>query len=101
MDWEKYTRKKNAGQSLGSPIIGTVGGMRVKGITPVDFKSGDVVGPIPKPLPTFDEVWETIATEIDTTIPSYTTMTGETIMQCMRLAMRIMYEALTQEQNDE
>lgn len=86
MDWEKYTGKK--------PTASFPDNVRWLTRTAPAQK----VYPIPQ-KPSFDEVWETIAGEIDNTIPSCAPMTGETIMQCMRLAMRIMFETLTQDQN--
>jgi hypothetical protein len=124
VDWEKYTGKKSAAVETRGPLH--VVDVKKKDqtweivspdhvrLTPVDtgrtlniqaqedlevYVGTDKVWPLVSDYPSFDEVWESIDREIWNTIPVSAPMNGITINAVIKIAMRIMYEALTEAQD--
>lgn len=127
MDWERYTGKKS--KPVGPAGVNTLSlekrndewriitlptervddhTVRIVETNPGAF--GPVTIGVPDELvdnvcgehpsyPSFDEVWESVKHEIWNTIPESAPMNGRTIEAVLKIAMRIMYEALTEAQD--
>lgn len=61
---------------------------------------GDVVGTTPEPLPSFDEVWETVQARLEARAYDGLPL-QQAVVAMVKDVARVMYETLTQEQNDE
>ena len=123
MDWEKYTGKKSAAREIpGTLLVGDLSGPTTFTVTDpgkrleyVDDHTVRIVyereiekaiigiPPIdntPEPLPSFDEIWETVQSKLENRAYDGLPM-QQAIVAMVKDAARAMYETLTQEQNDE
>lgn len=96
MDWEKYTGKKSAPVDMVTSPVEYVDDRTVR-IVPVENLTGDVCGPLPTSYPPFDEVWESIQETVRRALYGKTYHSlHEGVEMFSKVALRIMYEALTE-----